>query len=133
MTIHRKILGAATVLAALALVATPAAADPPVTCITSASLPIGDGNYIYSKSTLTCPTGYGLIAASVTSRVQEKVSLVWTTRATGTAGGSTITVSKTTSYYCNGHGTDSWRTSGTGTDNYSRTSSSTSNAVSLTC
>lgn len=129
----RRILGIAISLVALALVATPAQAAPNATCMLSTHLPVGDGNYTYSKSTLTCPTGYGLIAATVTSRVQEQVAFVWTTRATGTAGGSSGTVTKTTSYYCNGHGTDSWRTSGTGTDNYSRTSSTNSGAVSLTC
>lgn len=114
--------------------ASPASAAPTATCHLNPSTPYTDGNYAYSQIVYYCPSGQGLVANLAKATVQEKVLLVWYNRGTSAVGYSTgLSNTVVEKYYCNGAGTDSYRTRGDGTDNFYRSIVAFSSGVPITC
>jgi hypothetical protein len=79
--------------------------------------PWTNGVYAYTQTTITCSTYMAPTATMAQARVQESVLGVFKTRVTGTpkyASGDQTLTSYTAQYYCNGHGTDTYRNRATG-------------------
>lgn len=105
-------------------------------CGFSNAVPWTNDTYVFTKTTIYCSTYMAPTAAMAQARVQESVAGVFLTRATGTpkyVSGETTLVSPNAQYYCNGHGTDTYRNRATG--HTSDGGNQTSNLVSksLTC
>ncbi len=115
------------------LPATPAAAATP--CANVPATPWTDGVYAYFRNTAYCPE-WGPYATMSEARLQEKIAGVWFYRGNPTRRfhrGTTVLVSYTGSYNCNGHGTDTYRTQGRLRDTNDETRVNYSGAASLTC
>jgi hypothetical protein len=128
-------VSAACVLGALlAVPALPAEAAMDNNCGLSITQPVTDATYAYSTSLVSCSTYMDYTAVEVRNTIQEEVAFVWTSRNTKynySSGATSLSV--TSKYNCNGHGTDVYRGTGSGKTSDNGSSSSTGSTRSLTC
>lgn len=101
-------------------------------CIVTGYAPTTDGIYIYSDARNDC-TNRIENAVKVRASVQEKVFSVWTVRTNTYDYGNQDVLEVESQYYCNGHGTDVYKTRATGWDSTEETKTRYSSEVSRTC
>lgn len=118
-------------------VALPSTAAMSGNCTVSPQKPYTNGNYVYSKTVVKCEhtVPIWVRAVSAGSINQMKVAFIWTAKGewkyTNTA--PQYTISHTTSFRCNGLGTDVWRNRGFGQDENNGETYKNSADQSLTC
>jgi len=122
------------IVASVVITAVPAAAATSA-CDVWGTKPFTDNTYVYGDGVINCGAVSGTLAVKVRASMQEKVGFVWTVRTNSYAysSGTNLNLLKATSYYCNGHGTDLYKTRGTGWDNQEETRTEYSAQKSLTC
>ena len=133
----KKSAATAAVVALSALMplglATPADAVLASGCSASSSYPYTDNTYVYASATATCNATAGPKIIYVKVTIQEDF-LGWWTRSSaekGSAGTRSLSVS--TKYYCNGHGTDTYKSTVDAKTYGGGTTFSSNGYPSLTC